>query len=699
MLAVTARAPTHRRRRERLSAPVRNLHRAGNPGARSTRARSRNLVAAPSDRARRSSHEPADQGAGALPAGISLRGADAGAARRALRRLRQPGFAQTHADVLARSANATSRPTASADWARLSSWRASWPADVRHIHVHYLHTPASVVRYAALLTGRTWTLFGPRKGHLDDAGLGEAREDGRSALGRHLHGAGRGASASRSARAPTMCRSSITVSTCRAFPRRRIAVRCGTAPIRPIPFASSRSGAPWRRKVLAICCGLSPPCRRICTGASPMWAAATSEQPKTQAAESGHWPNRVAFLGAKAQPDIIALLREADLFVAAVEESSFRRSGRSAQRYDGSRRPETCDRGDRFRRHPRIHSRRDRAASWCRRANGKPCRTPSIFWRATRSGALRWRCRLRAAAAGFFHGGRHRPARGALSRAASSRPQRSGCPRERRTTGCILCSAEKPGSSLPVGRPNHGAASAEGSRRRRVSRPNSQAELRTHRHEAAIGASGARAAAIPSPRPIALIAHYRGLAGRPAPGSVVHLPCLLQGAGLDRSARRRRARHPLCDCRRIARAEARRGCLVRGAPGRRSRPSTAPTCVFTMTEKDRPALEAARPVLQRLVDLPPFLDETEWARPAPARTPHRSGAAPADGGDDATGRQAANPIVFSRRRSRRCGTCHGRSISSATAKRAAKSRPCSPRWRSRVRYHGPCDGERLRERL
>src|SRR5918997_749143 len=31
------------------------------------------------------------------------------------------------------------------------------PEDVRHLHVHYLHTPASVVRYAALLAGRTWT--------------------------------------------------------------------------------------------------------------------------------------------------------------------------------------------------------------------------------------------------------------------------------------------------------------------------------------------------------------------------------------------------------------------------------------------------------------------------------------------------------------------------------------------------------------
>jgi glycosyltransferase involved in cell wall biosynthesis len=30
-------------------------------------------------------------------------------------------------------------------------------AAIRHIHVHYLHTPASVVRYAALLTGRSFS--------------------------------------------------------------------------------------------------------------------------------------------------------------------------------------------------------------------------------------------------------------------------------------------------------------------------------------------------------------------------------------------------------------------------------------------------------------------------------------------------------------------------------------------------------------
>ena len=31
------------------------------------------------------------------------------------------------------------------------------PNEIRHIHVHYLHTPASVVRYAAFLTDRSWS--------------------------------------------------------------------------------------------------------------------------------------------------------------------------------------------------------------------------------------------------------------------------------------------------------------------------------------------------------------------------------------------------------------------------------------------------------------------------------------------------------------------------------------------------------------
>lgn len=32
------------------------------------------------------------------------------------------------------------------------------PREIAHLHVHYLHTPASVARYAAILTGRTWSV-------------------------------------------------------------------------------------------------------------------------------------------------------------------------------------------------------------------------------------------------------------------------------------------------------------------------------------------------------------------------------------------------------------------------------------------------------------------------------------------------------------------------------------------------------------
>ena len=35
---------------------------------------------------------------------------------------------------------------------------AELPGEVRHLHAHFLHTPASVTRYAAMLTGRAWSV-------------------------------------------------------------------------------------------------------------------------------------------------------------------------------------------------------------------------------------------------------------------------------------------------------------------------------------------------------------------------------------------------------------------------------------------------------------------------------------------------------------------------------------------------------------
>ena len=65
---------------------------------------------------------------------------------------------------------------------------AELPADVRHLHAHFLHTPASVARYAALIAGLDWTVSAHAKDIWtipDWESAGKAR---RSPLGGDLHG-------------------------------------------------------------------------------------------------------------------------------------------------------------------------------------------------------------------------------------------------------------------------------------------------------------------------------------------------------------------------------------------------------------------------------------------------------------------------------------------------------------------------------
>ena len=61
---------------------------------------------------------------------------------------------------------------------------AELPPDIGHLHAHFLHTPASVARYAAVMRGLALVGIGPRQGHLDDPGLGKAREARRRRNGR-----------------------------------------------------------------------------------------------------------------------------------------------------------------------------------------------------------------------------------------------------------------------------------------------------------------------------------------------------------------------------------------------------------------------------------------------------------------------------------------------------------------------------------
>ena len=43
------------------------------------------------------------------------------------------------------------------DWTQAHDLAAEMPDDVEHLYAHFLHTPASVARYAALLRQLTWS--------------------------------------------------------------------------------------------------------------------------------------------------------------------------------------------------------------------------------------------------------------------------------------------------------------------------------------------------------------------------------------------------------------------------------------------------------------------------------------------------------------------------------------------------------------
>ena len=299
------------------------------------------------------------------------------------------------------------------------------------MHVHYLHTPASVVRYAALLTGRTWTLLGPCQGHLDDAGLGEAREARRRALGRDLH-------RSRAPRTSTALRPSPEPRYARLSRPRSVALSAaarsasGAGRLRSgrSRSASSRSGARWRRRALTICLqalAALPP--DLHWRFAHVGGGELLEQPEGAGREARDRRARARSSAAKAQPDVIALLREADLFVLPSKEAaSGDRDGLPNVLMEAASQRLAIV-ATRLRRHSGIHPRRRRRRARRRRAIGKRCRTPSTSWPAIRTRA----CGLGAAAferlrRDFSMEGAHRRARARASAPSSTTRERPRLP-------------------------------------------------------------------------------------------------------------------------------------------------------------------------------------------------------------------------------------------------------------------------------
>ncbi|WP_210485566.1 glycosyltransferase family 4 protein [Microvirga antarctica] len=188
------------------------------------------------------------------------------------------------------------------------------PAAVRHIHSHYLHTPASVVRYAALLTGRSWT-FSAHAKDIWTTPDWEKREKLAAALWGvtcTAQGAEHLQALSPTAERITLVYHGLDLSRFPA-PRAEGSRRDGSDPADPVRIVSvGRAVAKKGFGDLLQALAALP--------ADLHWRFAhvgggdLLKTLKAQAEASG-LSDRVAFLGSKAQPDIVALLREADLFV------------------------------------------------------------------------------------------------------------------------------------------------------------------------------------------------------------------------------------------------------------------------------------------------------------------------------------------------------------------------------------------------
>ncbi|HEX8167673.1 MAG TPA: glycosyltransferase [Beijerinckiaceae bacterium] len=193
--------------------------------------------------------------------------------------------------------------------------------DVRHLHVHYLHTPASVVRYAAILTGRSWTVSAHAKDIWTTPDW-EKREKLAESLWAVTCTRAGAAHLKRLAPEPaavTLAYHGLDLSRFPAPPERR-APRDGSDPADPVRIVSvgravAKKGYSDLLKALAA------------LPADLDWRFAhvgggeLLERLKEEAQAVGIAP-RVAFLGGRAQPDVIALLREADLFVLPAKEAA-----------------------------------------------------------------------------------------------------------------------------------------------------------------------------------------------------------------------------------------------------------------------------------------------------------------------------------------------------------------------------------------
>ena len=195
---------------------------------------------------------------------------------------------------------------------------AELPADIGRLHAHFLHTPASVTRYAALMTGLGWSV----SAHAKDIWTipdWEKREKLAAAdwavtctASGHAHLAalalGRGLVA--------LCYHGVDLDRFPAPPR-RVAGPDGSDPLNPVTLLSvGRAVAKKGYHDLLAALALLPKglaWRLVHIGGGGLAGGLREEAARLGIAE------RIEWRGARPQPDVLAAYRAADLFVLAAK--------------------------------------------------------------------------------------------------------------------------------------------------------------------------------------------------------------------------------------------------------------------------------------------------------------------------------------------------------------------------------------------
>jgi glycosyltransferase involved in cell wall biosynthesis len=194
------------------------------------------------------------------------------------------------------------------------------PAEVAHLHVHYLHTPASVVRYAALLTGRTWTFSAHAKDiwTTPDWEKREKMADALWGVTCTRQGADHLTELVPSQDHVTLLYHGLDLARFPPPPEAR-SPRDGSDPADPLRIVSvgravAKKGYGDLLKALAAL-PQDLHWRFAHVGGGELLGSLKAQGETTGIA------GKVAFLGGKPQPDVIALLREADLFVLPAKQA------------------------------------------------------------------------------------------------------------------------------------------------------------------------------------------------------------------------------------------------------------------------------------------------------------------------------------------------------------------------------------------